>query len=30
MELSTHIDAMLAHRHGGRGEREHPRRRVRR
>jgi ATP-dependent RNA helicase SUPV3L1/SUV3 len=30
MELSTHIDAMLAQRHGGRGERQRPRRRVRR
>jgi ATP-dependent RNA helicase SUPV3L1/SUV3 len=30
MELSVHIDALLAQRHGGRGERERPRRRVRR
>jgi ATP-dependent RNA helicase SUPV3L1/SUV3 len=30
MELSTHIDAILAQRHGGRGERQRPRRRVRR
>jgi ATP-dependent RNA helicase SUPV3L1/SUV3 len=30
MELSVHIDALLAQRHGGRGEQQRPRRRVRR
>ena len=30
MKLSTHIDTLLALRHGGRGERQRPRRRVRR